>query len=106
MSTREEWLQARVSKQHDKRIKFTDEKKTRCYQLYIEGVSITQIAKILEISKRSIQFYLFPERHDKNKQLREERGGWKQYYDTNKNTTYSRNYRNHLVELNMVKREN
>lgn len=105
MSTREEWNKARITKSNDKRIKFTEDKKILCDQLYFDGVSITQIAKTIQLNKRTIQFYLFPERLDKNKQLREDRGGWKQYYDTDKNNTYSHNYRNHLVELNMVTRK-
>lgn len=105
MSKREEWRKARVGIENDRRIRFTDEKKTKCRELYENGVSVTQIANDLDISKRTIQFFLFPERLERNKELRLKRGGWKQYYDKDENRESMRNYRNHLEELNQIERE-
>ncbi len=44
-------------------------------------LSITKIAKLFKVNKRTIQFLLFPERLKRNKELREKRGGTKIYYD-------------------------
>jgi len=53
---------------------------------YERGISINQLARDFKVNKRSIQFILFPERLAKNKELREDRGGWKIYYDKDSNT--------------------
>lgn len=53
---------------------------------YDKGTSITQIAKDFKVSKRLIQFVLFPERHKLNLEYRKERGGSTIYYEKEKHT--------------------
>lgn len=66
----------------DRRIKMLPcQKEMVFYWHYKIGTSIADVAKIFKVSKRTIQFILFPDRLEKNIELREERGGWKQYYD-------------------------
>lgn len=51
------------------------------YWYKVMGASINGIAKMFRVNKRTIQFILFPERLKKNKELRNDRGGSKIYYD-------------------------
>lgn len=62
-------------------------------------ISCRECAKRYNVDKRTIQFIWYPERLERNKQLRQERGGWKQYYDKNKNAEYMRRYRHHKQDL-------
>lgn len=65
----------------DRRVKMLPCQRERAISMHVEGVSINGIARCFKVSKRTIQFLLFPERHAKNLQDRAERGGSKQYYD-------------------------
>lgn len=75
---REHW---HIPKQYDRRTKLTDGQRQEIQQLYTNGtISIGGLARAYNVNKRLIQFILFPERHERNKQLRAERGGSKRYY--------------------------
>jgi hypothetical protein len=65
----------------DKRIKLLPCQRYMVIWWYNSGESINAIAKRFKVNKRLIQFVLFPERREKNLELRDERGGWSQYYD-------------------------
>lgn len=67
----------------DRRVKVTDEDRAEIRRLHKEGVAIREIARRFEgkTSRRNIQYILFPERLAENRKRREERGGWRQYYD-------------------------
>lgn len=82
---------------HDRRIKLTPEDKEDIKEL--TGMSIRGIARLYGVDKRLIQFILFPERYEKNKRLRKERGGSKIYYDRTKNTITQRKHRRHKQNL-------
>jgi predicted DNA-binding protein YlxM (UPF0122 family) len=74
---------------------------------YDKGISITKIAKDFKVSKRLIQFILFPERHTKNLQDRKERGGTMIYYDKEKHTKAIREHREYKKQvLNDTTRSN
>ncbi len=80
---REHW---HIPKQYDRRTKLTDGQRQEIQQLYTNGtISIGGLARAYNVNKRLIQFILFPERHERNKQLRAERGGSKRYYVPEKN---------------------
>ena len=64
-----------------------------------KGISITQIAKDFKVSKRLIQFILFPERQIKNLEYRKERGGSVIYYVKEKHTKAIREHRDYKKEL-------
>ena len=89
----------KLPREYDKRIRFTDEKKAKASLLYSQGESIRKIAKILEVNKRTIQFYFFPDRLKKNIELRKERGGSKIYYDKEKHTKAIKDLRHRKQEL-------
>ncbi len=67
--------------------------------MYEAGVSITSIGKWFHVSKRTIQFLLFPERHAKNMADRAERGGSRQYYDKDKWRETMADHRQYKKEL-------
>lgn len=67
----------------DRRIKLTDEQKDKIIAL--RGIlSCHKVSEIFNVCRRTIQFLWYPERLERNKQKRQERGGWGQYYDKNK----------------------
>jgi len=82
---------------YDRRIKLTHEDKEDIKEL--TGMSIRGIARLYGVDKRLIQFILFPERYEKNKRLRKERGGSKIYYDSVKHTNAIRKHRRHKQNL-------
>ena len=59
---------------HDKRIKLTVIDKIDIIALHSEGMGIRESSRVYHVSRRTIQFVLFPERLEHNKQLREDRG--------------------------------
>jgi transposase-like protein len=89
----------RLPREYDRRIKFTEEKKKQADLLISQGESITQTAKVLGISKRLLQFYLYPERHKKNLQDRQEKGGSKIYYNRQKHNESIKDLRHYKQNL-------
>jgi|GEM_PF-812015 len=65
----------------DRRTKMLPCQKEMAKWWHERGESINGIARMFKVNKRTIQFLLFPERLKKNVQDRQDRGGWKQYYD-------------------------
>lgn len=84
----------------DRRIKLTGKDKQNIVDLYeIEHCAIREITRIYGVSRRLIQFTLFPERLEHSKELREKRGGWKQYYDKDKNTKAIKEHRHYKYKI-------
>jgi len=61
-------------------------------------VSINGLARMFKVSKRTIQFILFPERLEKNKQHRADRGGSKIYYIKEEHTKSVREHRQYKYQ--------
>ena len=85
---------------HDRRIKLTDDEK----QLIIwlreeEKLSQRVLAAQFNVSRRTIQFILDPEKLAENKKRREERGGSKQYYETDLQKEYMKDHRQYKQKL-------
>ena len=57
----------------DKRVKLTADDKVLIKKLYDSGWEIKKLGRRFEVNPRTIQFILFPERLERNKQLRRER---------------------------------
>lgn len=75
----------KIPKELDGRRKITDEQKVEIRELYERGIGIREITRRMEnISRRSIQFILFPERLEHLKQHYKQIEHWKQYYDKDK----------------------
>lgn len=82
----------------DRRIKLTPEQKDKIASL--KGtISVRECARMYEVDKRTIQFIWYPERLERNKQLRQERGGWQQYYDKIKWRETMKEHRSYKQEL-------
>lgn len=64
-----------------------------------KGASITQIAKDFKVSKRLIQFIIYPERHKKNLENRLQRGGSIIYYVKEKHTKAIREHRQYKKQI-------
>lgn len=79
----------------DKRKKLSLEDKQALRLLYGQGWSIRAIARHYGVSPRSIQFILFPERLEHNKELRRKRleNDPQRYYDREKHTEAIRDLR-------------
>lgn len=64
----------------DRRVKLLPCMREMIHVLYENGRSINSLAKQFNVSKRLIQFELFPDRKQKNLEHRENRGGTMIYY--------------------------
>lgn len=76
-----------------RRVKLLPCQREMIHWWYAAGISITSIAKLFKVSKRLVQFELFPERKEKNLADRENRGGSMKYYDKEYNTSKVREHR-------------
>lgn len=89
-----------IPPKYDRRRKITIVDRVKMHLMYfIDGQSINGIARHFGVNKRSVQFILFPERLQKNKEDREARGGWKQYYDRGQHTETQREHRRYKQSL-------
>lgn len=83
----------------DKRRKLTEEQRNEVRGLHEAGESIHSLSKSFEVSRRLIQFILYPERLEKNLKDRNARGGSMQYYDTNTRREDMRKHRAYKKSL-------
>ena len=95
-----ERLRWHLPKEYNRRIKLTDRDKETIKKIHSQGTeSINGLARLYGVSKRLIQFVLFPERYEKNKELRAIRGGSKRYYNREKNRLAEKNTRNYKQKI-------
>lgn len=84
----------------DKRIKLTSKDKEAIVEEYGSGlISISALAKKYNVSKRTIQFTLFPERRERNASLYKERRRDGRYYDKEKHREDIKKHREYKKEL-------
>lgn len=84
----------------DRRIKLTQEERDDIFQLYqIGDTSHRKLALQFGVSKRLISFILNPDKLEKCRQQREERGGWKQYYDKDEHAKSVKEHRDYKKKL-------
>lgn len=88
----------KLPKELDRRIKLTDSDRSDIRRRYFfaglmilnsklhKAVSQRSLAREYGVSRRTIVWILYPDRLNHNKELRKQRGGWRQYYDRQKNT--------------------
>lgn len=92
MPLKHEILKLKIRPEDDKRRKLSAADRLEIQRLHESGtVSIRGLAKQFNVSKRLIQFILFPERQHKVDS--------KKYYDREKNAEYKRRNRKHRNEL-------
>ena len=86
--------------EHDKRVKLTLENKNSIIEEYATGeISINSLARKYNVSKRTIQFTLFPERKEKAKQDYAERRKDGRYYNKEKHKKHMKSHREHKKDL-------
>jgi len=84
----------------DRRGRLLECQKERIRSMYLnEGYSMRQLAACFNVSRRLVQFTVYPERLAANKERRAERGGSAIYYDREKNTKAMREHRNYKEKL-------
>lgn len=64
-----------------------------------KGYSHNHLAKMFGVSKRTIQFILNPEKKAENLKRRQERGGWKQYYNKEDHAASMKEHRKYKYNL-------
>lgn len=84
--------------EHDRRRKLTDVQKDQIVALR-GTISAHKCAEQFGVSRRMMQFLWYPERLEANKQARQVRGGWKQYYNKTNWAEAMREHRKYKQEL-------
>lgn len=85
---------------HDRRIKLTDDdKKLIVWLREEEQLSQRVLASQFNVSRRTIQFILSPEKLVENKKRRDERGGSKIYYSKETHKEYMKDHRHYKQKL-------
>lgn len=88
----------------DRRRKLTDKQKDEIAAL--KGtISQRECAKRYGVSRRTIQFLWDPDKHKRNLQCRQERGGSKQYYNKEKQKQYMKRHRHYKQDLFLSSKE-
>ena len=88
----------------DRRRKLTDKQKDEIAAL--KGtMSQRECAKRYGVSRRTIQFLWDPDKHKRNLQCRQERGGSKQYYNKEKQKQYMKRHRHYKQDLFLSSKE-
>jgi len=82
----------------DKRRKLDRWDKEEIKNLYGK-ISQRKLAKQFNVSRSTIVFLGDEEAHKENLKRREERGGWKNYYDVSKHKVQMKKYRNRKYKL-------
>ena len=93
-------VKIKLSEVQDRRVKLTKEEKSEiCLLRYTENLSQRELARMFNVSRRTIQFVLNPASLEENKKRRAERGGWMQYYDCKKHRLSMKNHRRYKQDL-------
>lgn len=87
-----------MPREHDRRVKLTDEDREEIKRLY-GTISQRKLAAMFGVSRRLIIFIACPEKHAKNLRDRAARGGSHQYYDKEYNTTKQREHRQYKTKV-------
>ncbi len=83
-----------------RRVKLLDCQKERVFKMHHgESYGINQLARMFKVNKRLIQFICYPERAERNRQLRETRGGSKKYYNKANHRKATKEHRNYKKEV-------
>jgi len=88
------------NQKYDKRVKLTDEQREKIRNDYDTGeISIRGLERKYGVSRRLIQFILFPERLEKAKRDFAQRQREGRYYDKDKHKEYMKKHREHKKDL-------
>lgn len=93
-----EYTNKRIPKELDRRRKLTESDKEQIRKLYGK-ISQRKLAKMFNVSRRSIVFIGRPETKERDLLLRKMKGGSKFYYDKEKQRQYKKNHRKYKQSL-------
>ena len=82
----------------DRRTKLLPCQKEMTVVMFNAGKRITSIAKMFKVNKRLIQFIIYPERKQRNLELRQERGGSSIYYERVAHNAAVKEHRNYKYQ--------
>lgn len=82
----------------DRRVKLSNEQR-EAIRANPANLSQRQIATMYGVSRRTVQFIQSPEKHGENLMRRQERGGWKQYYDKEKHREAMQDHRRYKAAV-------
>lgn len=85
--------------QLDKRVKLTEEDKSSIIEEHKAGASIHSLSRKYKVSRRLIQFTVYPERKETAKKMFAERQKDGRYYDKDKHKDYMKSHRDHKKDL-------
>ncbi len=93
MASKFEGKKLLIPREYNKRCKVTEEDIRSIYHFYELGCSIHAIARIFapKLTRRMIQFILFPERYERIRLIRKSKG--QKYYKREKHRDYMRKHR-------------
>jgi len=84
----------------DRRIKLTDSQREEIRDKYSTGeYSTYKLADSYNVSRRTIQFVIYPERYEKAREMNKKRSKGGTYYDTKKNTLAKREHRKYKQKI-------
>ena len=83
----------------DRRVRLTAAQKQEVRERYKGGAGIRELARMYDVSRRLVQFVLFPERLEAALLAREIHGGSKSYYKRRRHTEAMRRHRAHKKEV-------
>jgi IS30 family transposase len=83
----------------DRRCKLLPCQKEMVSYWFERGLSITGIASMFNVSNRTIRFIIDPESKQEYMKRREERGGWKQYYNREDHAEATRQHRQYKKNI-------
>lgn len=87
-----------IKRSHDRRVKLTPEQRIEIRE-NAEGLSQRALADRYGVSRRLIQFIQNPDKRCENLKRRKERGGSKQYYNTEKHKEYMKKHRKYKRKI-------
>lgn len=98
-------------REDDKRVKLSEDDKKEIRKIYAQGLmSQRQLATMFNVSRRSIQFVLDPEKLKRNYEQFKERSKDGRYYDKERHKKYMREHRHQMKilcdENKLIKKEN
>lgn len=95
-----EYKKIPLPKNKDRRRKLSDSQREEIKDKYATGnYSIHSLAKEYNVSRRLIQFTLFPERLERAKEIYKKNSAGGRYYNKEKNTIRKRNYRRYKQQV-------
>ncbi len=96
----------RFTPEQDGRRKILKEEHQHIRQLYSELHSMRKVAKIVGVSRRLIQFIIYPERLKHLQEMHRKNEHWKTYFDRKKLTEATKKLRAKKRKLNLVIKPN